>query len=64
VELRPELALVESGMPGIDGTEAAQLLRGAVPSALVIVLSSDGNPDFEGLTPGGLRALWERRRPD
>jgi DNA-binding NarL/FixJ family response regulator len=62
VELRPELVLVESAMPGIDGREAAQLLRQALSSALVIVLSMNGNPDFEGLTPGGLRALWERHR--
>jgi DNA-binding NarL/FixJ family response regulator len=63
VELRPELVLVEAGMPGIDGRETARLLERALPGTVVVLLSADGAPDLEELTPGGLRALWEAHGP-
>jgi two-component system nitrate/nitrite response regulator NarL len=64
VQLRPELVLVEADMPGIDGRETVSLLEQAVPDAVVVLVSADGAPDLEALTPGALRALWGRRRPD
>jgi hypothetical protein len=30
---------------------------------VVVLLSADGAPDLEELTPGGLRALWEAHGP-
>jgi two-component system invasion response regulator UvrY len=63
VQLRPGLVLVEAGMPGIDGREAARLLRQAVSETVVVLLSADGAPDLGALTPGALRALWERHKP-
>jgi DNA-binding NarL/FixJ family response regulator len=64
VQLRPGLVLVEADMPGIDGRETSRLLERAVPEAVVVLLSADGTPDLEALTPGALRALWEAREPD
>jgi DNA-binding NarL/FixJ family response regulator len=64
VQLRPGLVLVEADMPGIDGREAARLLRQAVPETVVLLLSADGAPDLRALTPGALRALWESHKPD
>jgi two-component system, NarL family, invasion response regulator UvrY len=64
VQLRPGLVLVEVDMPGIDGRETAHLLQQALPETVVVVVSADGAPDLETLTPGGLRALWEAHGPD
>jgi DNA-binding NarL/FixJ family response regulator len=64
MELRPELVLVEAGMPGIDGRETARLLQQALPETTVVLLSADGAPDLETLTPGDLRALWDAQGPD
>jgi DNA-binding NarL/FixJ family response regulator len=64
VELRPELVLVEAEMPGIDGQETSRMLERALPGTVVVLLSADGAPDLEALTPGGLRALWEEHKRD
>ena len=64
VELRPGLVLVEADMPGIDGRETKRLLEQALPDVVVVVLSVDGAPDLETLTPSGVRALWNTHGPD
>lgn len=64
VQLRPGLVLVEADMPGIDGRETSRLLEEALPETVVVVISADGAPDLETLTPGALHALWERYGPD
>jgi DNA-binding NarL/FixJ family response regulator len=64
VQLRPELVLVEVEMPGIDGRETSRLIEKALPETVVVLLSADGTPDLETLTPGALRALWHGERPD
>jgi|Tabmets5t2r1_1033131.scaffolds.fasta_scaffold00373_6 two-component system, NarL family, nitrate/nitrite response regulator NarL len=64
VQLRPELVLVEADMPAIDGRETVRLLERALPDAVVVLVSADGVPDLEALTPAALRALWRRRGPD
>lgn len=63
-QLRPGLVLVEANMPGIDGREATRLLERALPRSVVVLLSANGKPDLATLTPGALRALWERHGPD
>jgi DNA-binding NarL/FixJ family response regulator len=63
VQLRPGLVLVEANMPGIDGRETARLLEEALPATVVVLVSADGTPDLQTLTPGALRALWERHGP-
>jgi DNA-binding NarL/FixJ family response regulator len=64
VQLRPGLVLVEAEMPGIDGRETSRLIERALPDTVVVLVSADGAPGLEALTPGALRALWQRERPD
>jgi DNA-binding NarL/FixJ family response regulator len=64
VQLRPGLMLVEAEMPGIDGRETSRLIEKALPETVVVLVSADGAPDLATLTPGALRALWRRKRPD
>src|SRR5919106_3895020 len=59
MQLRPELVLVEADMPGIDGPETVRLLERALPETVAVLVSADGAPDFDALTPSGLRSLWE-----
>lgn len=75
VAVRPDLALVELDMPGIDGLETARRLTRALPGVVVVLVSADASPPDDGdisgsgaaafvakdeLTPSALRALWER----
>jgi DNA-binding NarL/FixJ family response regulator len=55
--LRPSLALVAAGMPGIDGRETGERLTAALPGIVIVLL---GETDAETLTGASLRALWER----
>jgi two-component system, NarL family, invasion response regulator UvrY len=78
VALRPDLALVEMHMPGIDGLETARRLTRAIPGVVVVLVSADATPDEgevvssgaaafltkEEVTPSALRALWEQHGPD
>jgi DNA-binding NarL/FixJ family response regulator len=64
MQLRPELVLVEADMPGIDGREAVRLLERALPETVAVLVSADGVPDLETMTPGGLRSLWDVHGPD
>jgi two-component system invasion response regulator UvrY len=78
VALRPDLALVEMHMPGIDGFETARRLTRAVPGLVVVLVSAEATPDEaevvssgaaafvtkDELTPSALRALWEQHGPD
>lgn len=43
---RPDVALLDIGMPGIDGLEAAAGLRTALPSCRVLILTTFGRPGY------------------
>ncbi|CAL9428735.1 response regulator transcription factor [Streptomyces sp. enrichment culture] len=43
-ELRPDVAIVDIDLPGLDGLSAADQLRTAVPTCRVLVLTSLGRP--------------------
>jgi DNA-binding NarL/FixJ family response regulator len=72
VALRPSLALVAVGMPGIDGFETSRRLVAALPSTTVVLLFSSVEPSKDtvrgseavaalhqqALTPASLRDLW------
>ena len=74
VALRPALALVGTGMPGIDGFEASQRLKVALPDSTVVLLYASSEPDADALsqsqaafavqldelTPASLQAFGER----
>lgn len=63
IQVRPDLVLVESAMPGIDGAETSTRLKEALPMTVVVVLSADGNVALDTLTPDGLHALWKQLSP-
>lgn len=63
IQLRPDLVLVESAMPGIDGAETSKRLKEALPKTVVVVLAANGNVALDTLTPEGLRALWKQPSP-
>jgi two-component system response regulator DesR len=43
---RPDVALLDIEMPGIDGLEAARLLRTRVPATKVVILTTFGRPGY------------------
>jgi two-component system, NarL family, response regulator DesR len=43
---RPDVALLDIEMPGIDGLEAAELLRAALPACKVLILTTFGRPGY------------------
>jgi two-component system response regulator DesR len=45
-EHRPDVALLDVEMPGIDGIAATQALRRAVPSCRVLVVTTYGRPGY------------------
>src|SRR6476660_8544083 len=53
-ELRPDLVLMDIGMPELNGVEAARQIRAAMPDVRVIMLSmyADQQYVFESLKAG------------
>jgi two-component system response regulator DesR len=43
---RPDVALLDIEMPGIDGLQAAALLRGDLPECKVLILTTFGRPGY------------------
>jgi two-component system response regulator DesR len=46
LETRPDVALLDIEMPGIDGLEAASRLRSAVPGCRVLMVTTFGRPGY------------------
>ena len=44
-ELRPDLILMDIGLPGINGIEAARQIRTLVPNAKIIFLTQESSPE-------------------
>lgn len=42
----PDVALLDIEMPGLDGLDAAALLRAALPSCAVLILTTFGRPGY------------------
>lgn len=46
LETRPDVALLDIELPGIDGLEAAESLRTAVPDCRVVMVTTFGRPGY------------------
>jgi two-component system response regulator DesR len=46
LEARPDVALLDIEMPGIDGLQAAAALREALPGCRVLILTTFGRPGY------------------
>ena len=46
IEHRPDVALLDIGLPGADGLSAAAELSGRLPDCKVVVLTAFGTPDM------------------
>lgn len=65
---RPDLALIDLNMPGIDGTEAAAQIATESPETTTVLMTATPDPtgrsnglfDKRNLSPAALREIWSR----
>ena len=63
--LRPELVLMDLGMPEIDGLEATRTIKRELPRTIVVVLTAYEDPErlFEALKAGARGYLLKNAPP-
>lgn len=67
---RPDLALIDLNMPGIDGDETAARMATASPETATVLMTATPDPsgranglfDKRGLSPAALATIWEQAR--
>ena len=67
---RPDLALVDLNMPGIDGRDTAARIAQASPETAIVLMTAEpdlltapnGLLDKRRLSPATLAEIWERAR--
>ena len=66
VELRPDLILLDIGLPNLSGIEVARRVRKLVPQAKIVFLSVESSPEFvqEALSVGALAYVHKQRAGD
>jgi DNA-binding NarL/FixJ family response regulator len=62
-ELKPDLILLDLGLPKLNGIEAARQIRKLVPQSKIIFVSVESSPDVvqEALSSGALGYVAKRR---
>jgi DNA-binding NarL/FixJ family response regulator len=69
---RPDLALVDLNMPGIDGRETAARMASESPDTVVVLMTatpdltgrSNGLFDKRDLSPATLAEIWAQAKPE
>jgi DNA-binding NarL/FixJ family response regulator len=63
VELKPDLVLLDIGLPGLNGIEAGRQIRKLVPNAKIIFLTQESSADVvqEALRLGALGYVVKTR---
>jgi DNA-binding NarL/FixJ family response regulator len=69
---RPDLALVDLNMPGIDGRETAARISTESPETVTVLMtatpdptgSADGLFDKRDLSPATLAEIWAQAKPE
>jgi DNA-binding NarL/FixJ family response regulator len=66
VELQPELILLDIGLPGLNGIEAARQMRSLVPESKIIFLTQESSADVvqEALSLGARAYVVKTRAAD
>ena len=57
VQVRPDLALVDVRMPGLDGFETSRRIRAVLPDTVVVLFSADPEPDSSQVEESGAAAF-------
>jgi DNA-binding NarL/FixJ family response regulator len=62
-ELKPDLILMDIGLPGLNGLDAARQIRKLAPESKIIFLSQESSPDIvqEALNLGALGYVVKAR---
>ncbi|HEY2646453.1 MAG TPA: response regulator transcription factor, partial [Candidatus Acidoferrales bacterium] len=62
-ELKPDLVLLDIGLPKLNGIEVARLIRQVSPGSKIIFISQDDSPDVvqEALKSGGQAYVYKAR---
>ena len=55
--LKPDLVLLEVGLPKLNGIDACRFIRKRAPQALVVFLSQESDVDV--VNARWMRALWD-----
>jgi DNA-binding NarL/FixJ family response regulator len=69
---RPDLALVDLNMPGIDGRETAARMATESPDTVVVLMTATPDPtgrsnglfDKRDLSPATLAEIWAQAKPE
>jgi len=60
-DFRPELILLDIGLPTLNGIKAAQRIRDVSPDSKILFLTEESSPDVAEAGFGG-RRRWVRRQ--